>query len=86
MALGLQPAARPHAVEISVDVQLEQIARRVTRPAGRFRLNPGEARLGEIETIEEGVDEPDGVVRADVVVDRFRQKQKLIAFSSSPAK
>ena len=71
MALRFQPAARPHAVEITVDVKLEQIARRIARPARRLRLNPPEARLDEIEPIDEGIDEADGVVGADVIIHRF---------------
>ena len=45
MAFGFQPAARPNSVEIAVDVELEQIARRVAGPARRLRLDPPEARL-----------------------------------------
>jgi hypothetical protein len=80
MAFGLQPAARTHAIEIAVDVELQEIARRVARPSCRLRLDPPEACLDEIEPIDEGVNETNRIVRADVVVDRFRQKQKLIAF------
>ena len=80
MAFGLQPAARTHAIEIAVDVELQEIARCVARPACRLRLNPPEACPDEIEPIDEGVDEADGIVRADVIVHRFRQKKKLVAF------
>ncbi len=82
MAFGFQPAARPHPVEIAVDVELEQIARRVAGPACRLRLDPPEARLGEIEAIDEGVNEADGIVRADVIVHRFGQKKELVAFEA----
>jgi len=82
VAFGFQPAARPHPVEISVDVELEQIARRVARPAGRLCLDAREARLDEIEAIDDGIDEADGVVGADVVVHRFWQKKKLVAFEA----
>ena len=82
MAFGLQPAARPHPVEIAVDVKLEQIARRVAGPARRLRLDPREACLDEIEAIDEGVDEADRIVRADVIVHRFGQKQELVAFEA----
>ena len=42
-------------------VELEQIARRVARPTGRLRLDAREACLDEIEAIDEGVDEADGL-------------------------
>ena len=44
------------------------------------RLNPPEACLDKIEPIDEGVDEANRIVRANVIVHRFRQQQKLIAF------
>jgi hypothetical protein len=69
MAFGFQPTARPNAVEIAVDVQLQQVASRISRPARRLRQDPREARLDQIEPIDEGVNEPDRVIRADVVVD-----------------
>ena len=52
------------------------------RPAGRLRLDAREARLDEIEAIDEGVDEADGVVGADVIVHSFRRKKKLVAFEA----
>ena len=79
MALGFQSAARPHAVEIAVDIELEQIARRVARTTRRLRLNPPETCCNEIEAIDEGVNEADGIVSANVIVHRFGQKQQLIA-------
>jgi hypothetical protein len=82
MAFGLQPPARSHAVEITVDVQLQQIARRVARPAGRLRLDPTEPGLDEIETVNEGIDKPNRIIGADAIIDRFGQKQKLIAFET----
>ena len=82
MTFRFQAAARPNSVEIAVDVEFEQIARRVARPAGPLRLDPHEACLGEIEPIDEGVEEADGIVRANVIVNRFRQKQKLVAFEA----
>jgi len=82
MTFRFQAAARPNSVEIAVDVEFEQIARRVARPARPLRLDPPEACLGEIEPINEGVEETDGIVRADVIVHRFGQKQKLVAFEA----
>ena len=82
MVFGLEPTARTHTIGITVDVELQEISRCVARPACRLRLNPPEACLDEIEPIDEGVDEADRIVRADVIVDRFGQKQKLIAFET----
>jgi len=62
MTFRFQPAARPNSVEVAIDVEFEQIARRIARPARPLRLDPPEACLGEIEPIDEGVDEADGIV------------------------
>jgi hypothetical protein len=64
MTFRFQAAARPNSVEIAVDVEFEPIARRVARPARPIRLDPPEACLGEIEPIDEGVDEADNRRRA----------------------
>ena len=82
MAFGLEPPARPHPVEIAIYVELQQIAGRVAGPARRLRLDPLETRGLQIEPIDEGVDEPHGIVGADIIVNRFRQKQELRAFES----
>jgi hypothetical protein len=83
MAFRFQPAARPNSVEIAVDVEFEQIARRVARPARPLRLDPPKACLGEIEPIDKGVDEADGIVsrrnrpplRAEAEVGRVRSQK-----------
>ena len=82
MAFGLQPPARPHPVQIAVDVELQQIARRVAGAARRLRRDAREPGRREIEPVNEGVDEPNGIVGADIIVDRLRQQQKLRTFES----
>jgi hypothetical protein len=82
MAFGFQPAARPNAVEVSINVRLQQVPRRIARSARRLRLDPRKARLDEIKASDKGVDEPDRVVGSDVIVDGFRLKEKLGAFGA----
>jgi hypothetical protein len=77
MAFGFQPPARPHAVQIAIDVELQQIARRVAGPACLLRRDAGEPRCRQIEPINEGVDEAHGIFRIDVIVDRLGQKKQL---------
>src|ERR1700694_1908696 len=79
IAFGLKPAARPHPVEIAVDIELQEIAGRVAGTARRLRLDPLETGGLQIKPIDEGVDEADGVVDADVIVNRLGQKQELRA-------
>jgi hypothetical protein len=45
-------------------------------------LDPRETCLDEIEAIDEGVDEADRVVGADVIIHRLGQKKELVAFKA----
>jgi hypothetical protein len=62
--------------------ELQKIARRVARSPRGLRRNPCEASPREIEAVNEGVDEANGVVGADVIVNGLRQEQELGAFES----
>ena len=79
VALHLQPTARPHPVQIAVDVELQQIGRGVAGAARRLRLDPDEPRRPKVQLIDKGVDESHRIVRADIVVHRLRQQQHLRA-------
>jgi hypothetical protein len=81
-AFPLQPATRTDAIEITIGVELQEIARRVARPHCRLRLDPLEPRSREIKAVHEDVDESHRVFRVDVIVDHFRQQKKLVARES----
>ena len=72
--LALQPPARLHAVEIAVDVELQQSRRMIGGPAGRRRLNTVEPELGQIERIDERVDHANRIVLVDPVIEAFGQQ------------
>ena len=76
IALGfpLQPPARSDPVQIAVDVKLQKVAGRIARPPRRLRFDPREPGARKIEPIDERVDEPNRIVRPDVIVDRLRQQ------------
>ena len=82
VAFGLKPTARPHPVEIAVDVELQQIGWRIAGAARRLRRDAFEPRRREIEPVDKGVDEPNGIVGDDIIVDRLWQQQKLRTFES----
>jgi hypothetical protein len=52
----------------------------IARSASRLRLDSRQTRLEEFEALDEGVDEADRIVGADIVVDGFGQKKELRAF------
>ena len=74
-----QPLAGPDPAQVAVDVQLQQISGSKTWAPGLARLNPTEACDREIKPVDESVDEANRVIRAHMVVQRFRQKQSLRA-------
>ena len=74
MGLSLQPTARPHPVQIAVNVKLQQIGRRIARAACHPRLNMEKRRCRKIQPIDNSIDEAHRIVRADIIVNRFRQE------------
>jgi len=69
VCLGFQPAARAYPVQVTVDVELEQISGRIARPARRLCFDPDEPGGCKVQPVHERVDEPHRVVGADIVVD-----------------
>ena len=84
--LCLQPTARSHPVQIAVDVELQQIARRIARTPHRLGLDPREPRRSEVQSVNEGIDEAHRIVGPDIIINRLRQQQKLVAFESGDVK
>ncbi len=74
VSFGFQASAGPDPVEITVDVELQQITGRVARTASLLRSNPTEPCGSEIEPIDKRLDEPYWVLRANILVQRFRQQ------------
>ena len=66
MGFPLQSPARPHPVQIAIDVELQEIAGRITRPPRRLRFDPREPGGRKIEPLNEGVDKPHRIVGLDV--------------------
>ena len=75
--LALQPTARLHAVEIAVDVELQENRGVIGGPTGRCRLDTVKPEAGEIERIDERIDRANGILLVDPVVEALRQKRRL---------
>jgi hypothetical protein len=73
VALHLQLTARPHPVQIAVDVELQVFGRRIAGATRRIRLDAEEPRRRKVQLIDKGVDEPHRIIRTDVIVDRLRR-------------
>src|SRR3954463_1296500 len=77
VGLGFQAAARTSAVQITVDVQLQQICGSIARAACRLRNRADKPKRREIQPVDKGLDEPHRVVSSDVIVNRLRQQEQL---------
>jgi hypothetical protein len=77
LGLALQASARLDAIEVAVDVDLEQHRRVIRGPAGRFGLHPVEAKLVQIKLVDEHLNGSDGIVFCDVVVEAFGKQSAL---------
>src|SRR5215510_3270367 len=75
--LTLQPATRLDAIEIAVNIELQQRRGVIAGPAGRRRLDVLEAQIGQVECVDEGIDRTNRVALIDPVVETFRQQRRL---------
>ncbi len=66
--LRLQPAARVNAVEIPVDVDLQENRRMVARPSGCCRHCALEAEIHQIKGVDESVDHANRIILADKIL------------------
>src|SRR4029077_15241928 len=71
LAFALKAAARRNAIEIAINVYLEQGRRMIARPPLFQRLNPTKAKLAKIKTFNESVNRTNQIVLGHVVVKRI---------------
>ena len=77
MGFRFQSPARPDAVQVSVDIELEQIAGIIAWTPRRLGSHTLEACRLQIEIIDEGIDKPDHIVRPDIIIDAGRKQEHL---------
>ena len=71
---GFQAAAGADAVQVAVEVKLEQVCRMIGWPAGDRRLGVGEAQGLKVQALDVGVDEAGGGIGGDVIVQAGREQ------------
>src|SRR5262245_34554008 len=67
------PPARPYPAQIAIDVEFSEIARRVARTARRVRGTPRKTHCRKVEPRDKSIDESNGILSANIIVNRFRQ-------------
>ncbi len=65
----LQPPARLHPIEVAVNVQLQQNRRVIGGPAGRRWLDPLKPERGQIERVDESVDNANRIALGNEVIE-----------------
>jgi antitoxin component of MazEF toxin-antitoxin module len=75
--LALKAPARLHAVEIAIDVELEQDRWMIGRPTRRRRGHTLKAEIAEIKPVNKDVDGANRIVVADPIVEALRQQRRL---------
>ena len=86
LRLALQPTAGLDAIQVAVDVELQQHRRVVRRPARRRGVNPNKAELAQIKPIDEDLDHANRILRFNVVLKTRGQQGHLgsvLAFDES---
>jgi hypothetical protein len=77
LRLALQAAAGLNAVEVAVDVDLEQDRRMVRRATRHCRIGTLEAQVSQLEFFDERIDYAHRIVVTDVVIKAFGQQRDL---------
>ena len=75
--LALQPAARLHAIEVAVNIKLQQDRGMITGLSRR--LGELETKIRKIRLLDERIDQTNRVLVVDPVVQMIRKKRPLIS-------
>ena len=78
----LQLTARSDAVEVAIDIELEQVGGVIGWSAGILEHGVPEVHDRQVERLDEGVQEPDRIVFGDVLVEGLGEEGQLISVGS----
>src|SRR5690606_18922954 len=78
LAFALQPAAGLDAIEITVQVELQQHRGVIRRPTRCSRLCSIKTRADQVQLVDEDVHDPNGVVVCNEVIQALRQQRDLL--------
>jgi len=76
-SLAFHAPARMHAVQITVDVELQVNRGVVGGPPGVGRIDAGKAQILEIEPVDKGIDETNRIALIDPIIEAFWQQCRL---------
>lgn len=76
--LALEPAARLHTVQVTVDIELQQNRRVIGRLPRRSTTDPLEAQVAEIEFFHEDIDHLSRIIFRHEIVRALRYQARLV--------
>jgi hypothetical protein len=79
VGLLFQATTRSEAVEIAVHVELSQISRGIGRPPCGGGCGALEAEHREVEVVDEGIEETDGILCSNGVVEPLGEQDRFVA-------
>jgi hypothetical protein len=82
LCLALQAPARLDAVQVAVDVELQQLRGIIARSSGHLRHGPIKTQFSQVERIDEGIDSSDRVALVDPIIEAIGQQCRLPAIRS----
>jgi hypothetical protein len=62
-----------NAIEISVNIELQQRGGMIAWPTRRLRLNSIKAQVAQSKLVDENIDRPNRVVVVDIIVQQLRK-------------
>jgi hypothetical protein len=66
-----------HAIEVTVDVELEMQRWVIGRPPGLGGIDACEAQIAQIQRVNERINEANRIALVDPVIEAFRQQRRL---------
>jgi hypothetical protein len=77
LSLALEPPTGRNTVQVAVDIELQQHRRVIAGTPCLCRDCPRKTEFGQVQFVDECLDQPDCVVFIHVVVDAFRKQEAL---------
>ena len=77
--LLFQTTTRPQGIEIAVQLELQQSSRSIGRPARGSGCGALEAERRQVEVVDKGIEEPNGMLCGTIVVEPLREQDGFVA-------
>ena len=82
VSFPLKATAGASTVDVAVDIELQQVGRRVSRTASVSRCSARKAKPVKIKAVNESLDEANRVIIRDVIINGLREEQNIRARSA----